>query len=223
MFHGWRLKKIHARFLESCRNLNDGRSFWAQASGLRRWILEFITPIPLLGLEAEGKALLDALAWLESNCRVRPLSEEVIRHYHRFVYALPDGNAGAYRKHEIIIEHSAVKRRPAQKIAPAMKALDVWLAAKQMEFDSITPIDDSALFSVAVETHHKIGLIHPFADANGRVARLSMNHLLRRYGFGYVIFPPLSESPPFWDALQEAHKGKLSGLVEFARTCVQRV
>jgi len=223
VFRRWRLKKIHARFLESCRNLNDGRAYWDQASRFRRWVLETISPLPLLGLHEDGQRLLEALQWLEANCRERALQEEVVRHYHKLVFMKSSSEAGSYRKHDIEIERSAIRRKPGQKVPSGMKALDSWLRTCQEACDAMKPRDEERVLKLAVETHHKIGLIHPFVDANGRVARLAMNHLLRRYGLGYVIYPALSESPAFWDALQEAHNGRISSLLEFARTCVQQV
>ena len=74
----------------------------------------------------------------------------------------------------------------------------------------------------AVDLYQRLGFIHPFADGNGRVARLAMNHLLRRYGQGYVVFPPLSEAPDLMEALQEAHKSRLEPLLALARRCIER-
>lgn len=68
-----------------------------------------------------------------------------------------------------------------------------------------------------MDLYQRLGLIHPFSDANGRVARLAMNHLMRRYGLGYVVLPPLDEPGPLWEALQEAHKGHHAQLLEVAR------
>lgn len=70
---------------------------------------------------------------------------------------------------------------------------------------------------LGVETYHQLGSIHPFHDGNGRVARLSMNYLLRRYGLGYVVFPALDESGVFWDLLLRAKNDGLEGLITFAR------
>ena len=42
----------------------------------------------------------------------------------------------------------------------------------------------------AAEIHHKLVMIHPFEDGNGRVARLLMNHALLRAGYPPVIVPP---------------------------------
>ena len=59
-------------------------------------------------------------------------------------------------------------------------------------------------------------VIHPFSDGNGRVARLALNHLMRRYGQPYLVLPPLNESPPLLGA-------NLDPLVRFGRTHLHHV
>jgi fido (protein-threonine AMPylation protein) len=223
MFRSYRRRKVYSRFLESCRNLREGREFWGQVSGFKRWFFQLVTPVPLLGLLGDGQRILSALEWLEENCQSRPLGEQVVRHYHKLVYPGDGKEAGQYRRHEIVMADSAIKKRPAQKVTPAMKAFDAKLALEQRRLDAQADRDPSELIQLAVYVHHQLGLIHPFTDANGRVARLSMNHLLRRYREGYVIYPPLGESTQMWEALQAAHRGETAALVEFAKGCVHKV
>ncbi len=223
MFRRWRLKKIHAKFLESCRNLKEGRAYWDQATGLRRWFLETLSPIPLMSLHEDGERLLAALTWLESHCHERSLDEQVIREYNRMVYTGGPEPAGEYRKKKISVIGSKINRPPPEKVSALMKQLEMKLHDEQEKFDGMRPLEESAVRATAVDLYQRIGLIHPFADANGRVARLAMNHLLRRYHLGYVIFPPLGEPSPLWEALQNAHIGKPESLIDFAVKCHRRV
>jgi Fic family protein len=216
MFRGWRLKKIHAKFLESCRNLKEGRAYWDQASGFRRWFLETISPIPLLGLHEDGERLLSALQWLESNCRLRPLDEGTIRDYHEMIYKGNVESPGQYRKGKISVFGSTIPRPAPEKVPALMKQLDLRLADAQRKFDGTNQTEESEVVTVAVDLYQRIGLIHPFADANGRVARLAMNHLLRRHRLPYVILPPLSETPELMAALQVAHRGNPQQLRDLA-------
>jgi Fic family protein len=41
----------------------------------------------------------------------------------------------------------------------------------------------------ASELHDNMVAVHPFADGNGRTARLLMNYDLLRHGFPHVIVP----------------------------------
>jgi fido (protein-threonine AMPylation protein) len=223
VFRRWRLKKIHAKFLESFRNLMEGRQYLDQTSGFRRWILETFCPVPLLALDQDGERLLEALQWLETHCRERPLSEQVIRDYHRMIYNGGAEPAGEYRRGRISVIGSTIPRPRPEKVPTLMKQLNLKLEDVQRKFDPMNRVDESAVLIFAVNHYQRIGLIHPFADANGRVARLAMNHLLRRYEMGFVILPPLSEAPELFDALQLAHAGNLGRLLEIARKCVRVV
>ncbi len=217
MFRRWRLKKIHAKFLESCRSQVEGRNYWANIGPIGRWFLQAIVPMPLLGLHPEGEGIYEALQWLEANCRAEPLGEETMRNYHRKVYSVVAGTAGAYRRGTISVLGSKIPRAAPERVTALMNQLDLKLRDEQRRFDETRPIPEADVFGLAVDLYQRIGLIHPFPDANGRVARLAMNHLLRRYGLGYVILPPLVESGPLWDSLQEAHLGRPDTLLAVAR------
>jgi len=223
MFQRWRLKKIHAKFLESCRNLKEGRAYWDQASGFRKWILETISPIPLLGLHEDGQRLLEALQYLEANCKSSAVREETLCHYHRLIVGKTSTDAGAYRKGVISVIGSKVQRPPAQKVSALMKQLDLKLQEEQQRLDGLPSRTEPDVLGLAVAVHQRIAFIHPFTDANGRVARLAMTHLLRRYDLGYAIFPPVNESQDHWTALEEAHRGNLKPLTQFAERCLHRV
>jgi len=209
-----RLQRVHAKFLESCRSLSGGRGYWDNVGPLRKWFAQLITPIPLLALDDGGRTLYDALLWLEANCRSTPLSEDVIRHYHRTLAPKSPEPTGEYRRGKIVIERSAYAPPPASRIPLLMKQLNENAAKEQKRMDASNEPGDA--LRRAVNVHHQIVWIHPFADGNGRVARLAMNHLLRRYGLPYVILPPLSEAGEHFEALEEANAGRLERLVSIA-------
>ena len=48
--------------------------------------------------------------------------------------------------------------------------------------------------------------IHPFADGNGKVARLLMNSALLQSGYNIVVIPPVVRAD-YISALQETNKG----------------
>jgi fido (protein-threonine AMPylation protein) len=222
MFKWLRLKKAHRLFLASCRTLSGDEAYWKHAQG-RRSLLEVISPIPLLGLHGEGAPLHQALCWLEANATQKSLSVDLIRHYHRIVYEDHPKTAGEYRTHPINMPDNPLQPAPPQQVPALMKLLDVHLARRQGELDDASPVDEDGVFASAVALYHKIGTIHPFEDANGRVARLAMNHVLRRYQMGYVVYPPLGSSRQFWEILKRSRKEDLRELIEFSRTCVHRI
>lgn len=223
MFKALRLRKIHAKFLESCRNLKEGRTFWDGVGPIRRGFLQAIIPVPLMGLHEDGQLLLEALTKLEAHCRDRPLNEDSIRNYHRMIAGSKIHNPGGYRKRKIRVTGSSISRAAPDKVPALMKQLEVKLQKQQEKFDAMTAVEESEILRIAVDTYQRIGFIHPFENGNGRVSRLALNHLLRRYGLGYVIYPPLSEPSPLWAALEDANRGNIDPLVEYARKCSHHV
>jgi Fic family protein len=218
-----RLKKVHAKFLASCRNLSEGRSYWDGSGPVARWLAQLVTPVPLMALHEEGKPVYQALLWLEENCGKAPLDEALVRHYHRLVHPKSPEPPGEYRRGPILIERSAHPCPPPGKVALLMRQFGTKLQDEQRRLDGRSPVPASEVLQTAVDFHHRLVAIHPFADANGRVARLLMNHVMRRYGQGYVVLPPLSESPEHFEALEAANGGDLSRLVRFAERFRMRV
>ena len=155
----------------------------------------------------------EALERLERDCRTRPLGEDVLRDYHR---GLLPADGGAYRTGAVTMTGSTVVPPPPATVASLMRRLAAALAERQKAWDASAPALDD-LLREGMDVYQRLGFIHPFRDGNGRVARLALNHLFRRYGRPYVILPPLSESPELMDALQDGHRGTLDGLVRLGR------
>jgi len=175
--------------------------------------------MPLLGLHQEAHGLLEALQWLEANCKIRQVDQAVLLQYHQMALK-QDSVASSYRQKHVRVVGSSVPRPEPARVPPLMKQFEMKLLRMQGDLDlAPRPASDDVL-KVAIFAHERVGLVHPFEDGNGRVARLAMNHVLRRYGQGYVVFPPLSESPELMAALQDAHRGDAERLLALARTCV---
>jgi Fic family protein len=60
----------------------------------------------------------------------------------------------------------------------------------------------------AARAHYGLVAIHPFADGNGRTARLLMNLLLLRHTFPPVLVP-IELRARYYDALEAANNGDL--------------
>lgn len=70
--------------------------------------------------------------------------------------------------------------------------------------------------------HHRFVLIHPFADGNGRMARLLASMVLLRAGYlPLVVTRP--DKPAYIEALEEADDGNLSALVAYFGTLQMRM
>ncbi|MER3553925.1 MAG: hypothetical protein C4331_06135 [Meiothermus sp.] len=60
----------------------------------------------------------------------------------------------------------------------------------------------------AADLHYGLVAIHPFADGNGRTARLLMNLYLVREGYAPAYFP-VERRGRYYDALEAANNGDL--------------
>jgi len=223
MFQFWRLKHTHTKYLESCRNLKEGRDYWLRSRSMAHRILEALSPVPLLGLHEDGARMLAALTELEVSCKHSRLKVDTLRKFHCVILAPGRPGAGEYRKGQASVIESKIQRPAFQKVPALMMQLEAMLSRGQERFDQQSSIPLEPLLMFALEVHTRIAFIHPFADGNGRVARLGLNYLLRRYSHGYVILPPLSESPEHFQALEEAHGGNLTPFIELARCSMVRV
>lgn len=217
----YRIRRAHARFLEACRSLRTDSDYWNRSRGNIRTFLQMITPVPLLSLHKEGVGLYQALRWLEANCAHQTLNEDALRGYHKMVCTGED--AGKYRTRDAELIGSSMRPPPAVKVPSLMKQLDFELSREQDRLDAIKHTDARLVLFAAARAYAKVGRIHPFSDGNGRVARLAMNQLMRRYGHGYVIVPSLDRSGQLSRALDEADRGKLDTLVALANAWVSRV
>jgi len=223
MFRALRLKNVHAKFLESCRSLESGRGYWDHAGPVRKWFAQLATPVPLLALDEGGRSLYESLLWLEGNCRTAELGEDLVRNYHRVLRPKSPEPPGVYRKGAMAVKDSTLPRPPGSKVPSLMRQFDALLKDEQKRLDAMSPAPPDDVLRTAVGIHHRLVAIHPFADANGRVARLLLNHVMRRYGQPYIILPPLSESKAHMEALQDAHAGMPDRLYALARDNVYTV
>jgi len=161
------------------------------------------------GITVGGKSLRDhleaidhyeALLWMrELAAAASPLDETVVRELHRRIVARSQpGIAGIYSTLPRRIAGSPVVFPNPAKIPELMEEFGRWLGA--------APADAAAAF----DGHFRLTAIHPFADGNGRAARLMMNLMLIRRGYPPVAVAP-RDRKRYLDALET---GSLAGDLE---------
>ncbi|MGO9740816.1 MAG: Fic family protein [Roseiarcus sp.] len=154
------------------------------------------------GLTVGGKTLGDhleavdhyeALQWMRAvAARDEPIGEATVTELHRRIVARSrPAIAGVYSDLPRRIAGSPVVFPNAAKIPSLMREFGLWLPSAGVE-----P-------AAAFEAHYRLTAIHPFADGNGRTARLMMNLMLLRRSY-----PPLAVRPEdrkrYLDALERA-------------------
>jgi Fic-DOC domain mobile mystery protein B len=164
--------------------------------------------------EFERANILVAYDWALAPRNLRrqdPLTEPYLRDLHRRMFDQTWKWAGLYRTTEKNIGI------PHYQIRDALGALlgDVRYWLEQRTF----PPDETA-----IRFHHRLVSIHPFANGNGRHARLIADVLARTqdkpvftWG-GADIVPQGDFRRRYIDALQTADKNDIKPLLEFARS-----
>ena len=172
------------------------------------------------GITVSGKPLKDHLeavnlekAWAHVKslaASARDMSESDLLTIHRIVLTrVEDQHAGTYRSGTVRISGSSLSPPTPIKVPDLME---------QMFFD-LTKISDPLHKAAAL--HHGITRIHPFADGNGRSARLAMNFVLLAAGY-----PPISIAPAdrvaYYQALEAADQENLPAFQSFLEQQLHR-
>jgi Fic family protein len=154
------------------------------------------------GITVGGKPLRDhleavdhyaAVLWMrELATKATPLDEATVRELHRrIVFRSQPEIGGIYATLARRIAGSPVVLPNAVKIPQLMKEYSDWLGQAK-------PVPASSF-----DAHFRLVAIHPFADGNGRTARLLMNLMLLREGYPPVAVRP-EDRKTYLDTLEHA-------------------
>jgi Fic-DOC domain mobile mystery protein B len=164
--------------------------------------------------EWERQNILEAYTWaldLRNLNRQDPLSEVYVRQLHLRMFDQTWKWAGTYRTTEknIGIPHFQIREALSALLGDAR----YWLEHRTFEPDEL-----------AVRFHHRLVSIHPFANGNGRHARLMADVLAQRqdrpvftWG-GADIVTETDFRRTYIDALRAADKNEIQPLLVFARS-----
>lgn len=121
---------------------------------------------------------------------IRQVHQVMLREDYTVYRKLPGGESTSY-----VVHAGRYKTRPNSVITPTgerfeyaspeetpalMADLVAWFN-QAVEEGALTPVQIAALF------HYRYIRIHPFEDGNGRIARLMVNFILRRYNWPMVV------------------------------------
>jgi Fic family protein len=135
----------------------------------------------------------EALLWMRTLAApTEPVGEAVVCELHRRVVARSQpAIAGIYSRHPRRVAGTAVVFPNPARIPDLMGDFGAWLGQAP------------AVPEAAFDAHFRLTAIHPFADGNGRTARLLMNLLLLRGGYPPVAVRP-QDRAAYLDALERA-------------------
>lgn len=141
---------------------------------------------------------------IESEAKdLAPLSPQLLRELHRRIEDKLIKEAGSFREQDV--EITGASHTPPQWADVPDLVREV---CNQLE--QASPQVHSLL--TAVWAHATIAKIHPFADGNGRTARMAQDFLLLRAGL-LPVGVPINRRSEYYDALEAADSGDFSSLV----------
>jgi Fic family protein len=154
------------------------------------------------GITVGGKRLRDhleavdhyeAVLWMrELAGSETPIGEQTVRELHRRIVVRSQPEiGGAYSTLPRRIAGSPVIFPNPAKVPVLMKDFGEWLERAAANSEN------------ALDAHFRLAAIHPFADGNGRTARLLMNLLLIRAGYPPAAVRP-EDRTAYLDALEKA-------------------
>ena len=138
-----------------------------------------------------------------------PITDWEIRQIHGLV-CKGDRQAGTYRTVNDMAAGTNYRYPDAVKVPELMTDFNDWLN----QSSSLHPIE------LATEIHARLVTIHPFADGNGRVARLLMNLHLLRTGYAIAVVQAANRTA-YIDAVVSWQKGDFDPLFFLVADCVQ--
>jgi Fic family protein len=168
------------------------------------------------GVTVSGKPLKDHLeavnlakAWERVKALAQPgatVTERDLLDLHRIILTrVEDSFAGTYRS-------SAVRIAGSNHIPPNPIKVPDLMATLFAETESISdPVERAA------KLHHGIASVHPFADGNGRTARLAMNFVLLAAGYPPISIPTTPREA-YYNALESADSGDFKAFQAFLET-----
>jgi Fic-DOC domain mobile mystery protein B len=164
--------------------------------------------------EWERQNILEAYGWvfdLRNLHRQDPLSEAYLRAMHRRMFDQTWKWAGKYRSSEknIGIPHYQIREALAAVLGDAR----YWLEHQTFQPDEL-----------AVRFHHRLVWIHPFANGNGRHARMMADVIVQRQGkpaftWGSADIVSQGDFRSYYiEALRAADASDLRPILKFARS-----
>jgi len=158
--------------------------------------------------EFETRNILDAEIWLATHKQCDVLNDTFLMKLHKRMFGQVWKWAGEYRNTERNI--GVAPYQIPVKLKALFDDVKFWI-----EYHTFPNLE------IAVRLHHKLVLIHPFPNGNGRISRLMADLLMQQLGeprlyWGDGNLTDITElRKKYIDALHAADAGDYSGLIKF--------
>ena len=195
--------KPHLRRNNKIRSIHSSLHIEANSLSLNE-VKDVINGKLVLGAAAEIQEVKNAYAAYDEISMINPYQIEELKRIHGVMTKYLVEESGQFRRHEEGVfdgERCIFMAPPAQFVPELMQELFDWMNANK---DTVHPLIMSAVF------HYEFVFIHPFADGNGRMARLWHTIILSKWKPIFEYIPIESQIEKFqeeyYQAIAECHK-----------------
>ncbi|MCD8075850.1 MAG: Fic family protein [Lachnospiraceae bacterium] len=205
--------KPHLRKNNRIRSIHSSLKIEANSLTLGQ-VRDVINGKTVLGEQKEIQEVKNAYAAYELLDELNPWSIEDLKRFHGIMTKYVVEESGIFRRGEEGVFHGdecIFMAPPARMVPQLMEDLFGWMEESR---NKIHPLILSCVF------HYEFVFIHPFADGNGRMARLWQTAILSKWKTVFVYIPLESQIERFQEkyyaAIARCHvEGKSNAFIEF--------
>lgn len=213
--------KPHLRRNNRIRSIHSSLKIEANSLSLSE-VRDVINGHLVLGDQKEIQEVKNAYAAYEKISEINPSSISDLKRIHGIMTNRTVHESGVFRKGEEGVfsgEKCIFVAPPANMVSELMKDLLSWVKKNE---GIVHPLIMSAIF------HYEFVFIHPFADGNGRMARLWHTVILYRWRSVFEFIPLESRIERFqseyYDAIAKCHvNGNSNVFIEFMLEMIDQV
>ena len=211
--HGGLESRPHLRRNNRIRSIHSSLKIEANSLSLNE-VRDVLNGHLVLGDQKEIQEVKNAFAAYEKISEIDPSSMEHLKELHGIMTHLTVEESGAFRRGEegVFSGNACIfVAPPTHMVEGLMQDLLSWVKRSE---GKVHPLILSAVF------HYEFVFIHPFADGNGRMARLWHTVILSRWRslFRYIPLETLIErfQKQYYDAIAQCHaNGNSNAFIEF--------
>ena len=155
----------------------------------------------------------DAIQYIKQTVQNRTqITEQTIKQVHRLLLDKILERPGEYRTGMIKVPGANFTPPKSEEIPHLLRELTDWLQRNPMEY---TPVE------LATRFMHRLLMIHPFHDGNGRTSRILLNIILMQHGYPTLTNISYRDRRRYLEALREADLGNPEPLINFLAISVE--
>lgn len=189
--------KPHLRKINRIKSIHSSLKIEANSLTISQ-VRDVINGKTVLGEQKEIQEVKNAYAAYEKLSEIKPYSLESLKEFHGIMTKYIVDETGQFRKGEESVFNGDVcifVAPPARFVPDLMTELFGWM---EKNHKTVHPLIMSAVF------HYEFVFIHPFADGNGRMARLWHTALLSSWKPIFEFIPIESQIEKFQNEYYEA-------------------